>query len=105
MPEITADGYGVTATLTPTELRARGTNKATHLALVGPESPHLENGTLVLPVDLIARVQHARPKMGGLVNGHVVIHLHDGRQYEMHYRAKHNEFQDLAESLVSLVGS
>jgi hypothetical protein len=102
--KLSAKGYGIEATLTPHELRARGTNKATHLALVGPESPHEEDGHLVLPLDQIASVQHTRPKMAGFVNGHVVVRTVDGRKYEMHYRAKKQAgFADLGDALAAAV--
>lgn len=91
----TVQGYGVEATLTETELRAHGTNKLTHAALAGPNHP----GDVVVPLDQIARVDHSTPKMGGAVNGHVVIHTTDGRKVEMHYRKKNTEFRDLAETL------
>lgn len=93
----TVQGYGIEATLTDTELRAHGTNKFTHAALAGPNHPD----DVVVALDQIARVEHSTPKMGGTINGHVVVHTQDGRKVEMHYRKKNTEFRQLAETLAA----
>ncbi|MEE6280193.1 hypothetical protein [Georgenia sp. MJ170] len=93
---IHARGYMVEATLTPTELRVRGTNKASQLALHGPDAVSHDGernhftppDVLVIPRDQIARVEHTAPKALGLVNGHLVVHTTAGKKYEIHYRKK-----------------
>lgn len=98
MDTITAKGYGVTASLTETELRAKGTNGTTHIALVGKDGPP----ELVIPLDRIASVTHKRPKWGGAINGNLVVFSTDGRKYQMHYRAKHADFAALADKVAAV---
>lgn len=98
---ITAEGYGIDATLTPTELRVHGRNKMARIALRGEEHAA---GDVVLPLEQIASVDHQRPKMGGMVNGHVIVRTVDEKKYELHYRAKkHADFADFADRLVEAV--
>jgi hypothetical protein len=87
MDTITASGHRVTATLT-----------STHLELLAPDS---DDGGLLLPLEQIRRVDHAPPRLGGLVNGHVVVHTVDGDAHEMHYATDHTDFAALAERLVA----
>jgi hypothetical protein len=87
MDAITASGYGVTATLT-----------STHLELVASDA---HNGGLLVPLEQIRRVDHAPPRLGGLVNGHVVVHTVDGDAHEMHYTTDHTDFAALVERLVA----
>lgn len=105
---IHARGYMSEVLLTPTELRARGTNKASQLALHGADAVSNDGRRnhftppewLVIPREAIARVEHSTPKLGGMVNGHLVVHTTGGKKYELHYRKKHvADFGPLAAAL------
>jgi hypothetical protein len=101
----TAQGYGITATLTPDELRVKGNSKPFHFGLVGAGSPHEQNGVIVLPLDEIAEVKHSRPKLLGFINGGLVVRMAGGRKYEMRYRAKkQRDFAEFADAVVEAVG-
>jgi hypothetical protein len=88
MDIITAAGLGVTATLT-----------ATHLDIVEPA----RGAGALLPLEQIERVDHIPPRVGGVVNGHVVVHTTDGDRHEMYYRAEDQGFAFLAELLALAV--
>ena len=100
MTEITAEAYGSAVSLTDDTLTIRATSKIGRAALFGPS----DQNEVTLPLEQIATVDHAAPKMGGLVNGHLDIRTTDGKRYEVHYRAKKNaDFQPLAEALSAAI--
>lgn len=103
-----ARGHAIEVWLTPDELRARGTNKASQLALHGPDAVSHDGErtrwtppeVLVIPRAQIARVEHHRPALAGLVNGRLVITTTAGKRYELHYRKKSGAaFDELAADL------
>lgn len=85
MSEITAASDGVEVTLTDLALTI------------------VQDDVTVLPLSEVIRVAHARPRLGGLVNGHVVVHTVDGREFELHYRHDDAEFLRLADALETAV--
>jgi membrane-bound lytic murein transglycosylase MltF len=96
----TAQADGVEATLTDTELIARGTSKVRHFALVGPGGP----AELKLPLEQIERASHSRPKGFGALNGRLDVYSVDGKRYQFHYRVKKQaDFADFAEKVVAAV--
>lgn len=80
-------------------LRARGTNKAAHVALRGQNHAA---GDVVLPREAIASVtfKGANP----LVNGNLTVTATDGQKYQLHFRRKHaSQFEALARDLRALL--
>lgn len=74
---------------------ARGTNKASQVALRGQQ--HAE-GDLVVPVGQVASVELREATR--LVNGRVTVRTREGAKYLLHFRRKHAEgFRQLAEQL------
>lgn len=86
MPEITAVSDGVKVTLSESALTITR-----------------DDETTVLPLSEVARVAHTRPRLGGLVNGHVVVSAVDGREFELHYREDDADFLQLADTLEATV--
>lgn len=86
MVEVEWDGHTLTA---------RGTNKASRVALRGQDHAA---GDLVLTREQMEQVtfKPANP----LVNGTVVIHARDGKKYQLHFRRKQADgFRELATAL------
>lgn len=80
-------------------LRARGTNKAAHMALRGQD--HTE-GDLVLTREQISGATFKGAN--ALVNGNLTVTTADGRKYQMHFRRKQaTEFEGLARDLGALL--
>lgn len=123
---MTINGYGCTATWDGQTLRAKGTNKVAHFALMGQNEvdidSHIEgakNGTeaakglksawdeannipaeLVLPREAF-EVEKFRPGTM-LTNGRLVLRTTAGRTHELHFRKKHNsDFEALHAALTS----
>lgn len=102
MDDITADGYGSSATLTADALTIRAKGRMGRMALFGAD----KRDQITIPLADIAKVKHQPPPRSalGAVNGHVDVYTADGTRYEMHYRAKKNAaFGDLARALVERV--
>ncbi len=77
-----------------TTLTARGTNKASHFALVG----HGHEGDLVLDRADIAGVD--LKKAGLLTNGNLRVTTRAGVTHQLHFLRKHaDDFADLAKRL------
>lgn len=116
-------GYGCVVTWDGETLRARGTNKTAHFALLAqqsalkdakPQSDDEEPLTATeayklatdLPDELVLSkgefvVDHLR-KANMAVNGNLVLRTPDGVKYQLHFRRKHNaDFEELAEALQS----
>lgn len=100
------NGYMVEVELTDTELRAKGTNKASHAALVTAEElaaatvekDEAWKDVVVIPRGDIAAVENKRAS--ALVNGRVTVTTAGGRQVQLHYRKKSNDdFAQLADQL------
>lgn len=76
-------GYLVEATWDGVTLRARGTNKAGHVALLGVDKDQPE---AVIPVTDMASVE--LKDASRLVNGNLIIKTTGGKKYQLHYRRK-----------------
>lgn len=81
-------GYMVEAEWDGQTLVARGTSKAGTVALLGAEYGVGGASEMRLPRDEVASVVNVPPKVGGLVNGEVVVTSTAGRTYRMHYRRR-----------------
>lgn len=89
MNEVEWDG----ATLT-----ARGTNKASRIALAGEDHAA---GDVVIPRGAMASVRFKDASR--LVNGNLTISTEQGRRYQLHFRRKHaDDFRALAAELGAL---
>lgn len=90
-------GYGCHVTWDGQTLRAKGTNKATHIALMGDDAGAY--GELVLPAGSFRVEKFKTANIA--INGNLVLVANDtGRKYQLHFRRKHNEdFEALAEAL------
>lgn len=117
-------GYMVEVEWDGQTLRARGTNKASHFALLGPTDvdieEHVQEGqdgyeslqglrdaaraTATLPEELVLdadefTVEKFKPA-NMLVNGQLVLRTSRGKQHQLHFRRKHNDdFTALAEAI------
>lgn len=105
-------------------LRARGTNKAAHLALMGPNEVDADayvqadqsrgdmvkggaraiRDTAALPSELVLDADEFTVEKfktaNALVNGQLVLRTREGRQHQLHFRKKHNQdFTALAAAL------
>jgi len=105
-------------------LRARGTNKAAHFALMGQNDvnqddyirPDQSRGDMVKGLGKFAKDSAAIPDAlvldadeftvekfktaTALVDGQLVLRTREGRKYQLHFRKKHNDdFAALAASL------
>lgn len=105
-------------------LRARGTNKAAHLALMGPNDVDADDyvqadqtrGDMVkgaarairdtgaLPDELVLDADEFTVEKfkaaNALVNGNLTLRTRTGRTHQLHFRKKHNaDFQALADAL------
>ncbi|HLR94716.1 MAG TPA: hypothetical protein VK053_09335 [Jiangellaceae bacterium] len=117
-------GYMVEVEWDGQTLRARGTNKASHFALIGPADINIEDhvqegqdggeslrglrdavrATVATPEELVLdadefTVEKFKPATM-LVNGQLVLRTTAGRQHQLHFRKKHNaDFTALAREL------
>jgi len=99
---ITAQGYGVEATLTPQTLTIRATSKAGRMSVFGPD-PRDE---VTIPLGDVTSARHIAPPkiLLGAMNGVLVVRTADGKRYQLNYRARKNrEFRPLAEAVVAAV--
>lgn len=105
-------------------LRARGTNKAAHLALMGPNEVDADDyvqadqtrgdmvkggarairDTAALPDELVLDADEFTVEKfktaNALVNGQLVLRTREGRKHQLHFRRKHNDgFAALAAEL------
>lgn len=105
-------------------LRARGTNKAAHFALMGQNNvnqddyirPDQNRGDMVKGLGKFAKDSTALPDelvldadeftvekfktANALVNGQLVLRTREGRKHQLHFRKKHNQdFTALATAL------
>lgn len=87
MCEVSYDGH---------TLRAKGTNKVGHIALLGEDSKHLTE--LVLTRD---QFEVEKFKTGNVaINGNLVLRDTNGRKYQLRFRKKDNtSFEGLASAL------
>ena len=115
-------GYMIEGDWTGNTLTVRGTNKASHYALVGPDMEHAKRvhaeagqagvrDTLaqmsgLLPDGSAVAIQYADiasvdfKDAGLLTNGCLDVRTHDGRRYQLHFLRKHREaFRRLASEL------
>lgn len=92
---MTIEGYGVDVDYDGDVLRARGRNKAAHIALLGPDKDQPE---AVIPRTEMESVTFK--DASALVNGNLVIHTAGGKKYQLHFRRKQAEpFRELAKEL------
>lgn len=76
-------------------LRARGTTKASRMALMGREH---DDGDLVLTREQITEARYK--KAGLMTNGRLVLRDWSGRKYQLHFRRKQRDgFDALAREL------
>lgn len=61
--------------------------------------------TFVLPLANVECVKHTPPRLGGVVNGHVVVRTTDGLEVEMHYRVTDDDFPPLIDALGAATSS
>lgn len=88
-------------------LRAKGKNRASTMALLGPELLEYKSRSedelkdeLVLPRSEIERVE--MKNAGVLSNGRLTLHSRAGRRYKLHFlRKQQEEFESLAELLIA----
>ncbi len=63
----------------------RGTTRAGRVALLGENH---KTGEVRIPSEHIGTVELHEPKLGGAVNGNLIIRHVDGTKYQLHYRKK-----------------
>lgn len=91
-------GYMCQVSFDGQTMTARGTNRASHAALVGPGN----DGDLVLPVDQATGVELRDATR--LVNGRLTVTDSSGTRHVLHFRRKGSEgFRELAAQLSNLV--
>lgn len=94
------NGYGVEAEWDGRQLVARGTNKATRVALRGAEH---DQGDLVVPAAELASVELR--EAGKLTNGRLTVHTTGGASYRLNFLRKHAEgFRQLHTELAQHCG-
>lgn len=109
-------GYGCTVSWDGQTLRAKGTNKMNHLALMGPNRDlsgtdlrSITVGSAVasafaapdeLVLDRDAFTVETFKQANVLVNGNLTLRTSDGIKHQMHFRRKQNaDFEELANAL------
>lgn len=79
-------------------LRARGSNRASRVALAGEDH---DGGDVVVPAGDIASVRFKGASL--LANGSLTVTTVAGRKYQLHFRRKQQDgFEELASALQSL---
>lgn len=96
MDTTTAHGYMVEAEWDGRQLRARGTNKASQVALAGQDHAA---GDVVIPAGEIASARLKPASM--MTNGNLIVRTVDGRKVQLHFRRKQaDDFQALYEAML-----
>lgn len=89
------EGYGVRVDFDGETLRARGTNKVTHVALLGPDKDQPE---AVVPRSEIRDVRFKDATR--ITNGNLIVETTGGKKYQLHFRRKQaDDFRQLADAL------
>lgn len=78
-------GYMVEAELHDGVLTLRGTTGPGRAALLGADH---KDGEVSFPVDQVAGVEFKAPRMGGAVNGNLIVTRADGRRFQLHFRKR-----------------
>lgn len=88
-------GYMIEGTWDGSTLTVQGTNKASHVALVGKGE---DRSAVVIPRQAIASAKYK--SAGMMTNGNLDIRTHDGVRYQLHFLKKHTPaFEQIASDL------
>lgn len=79
------DAYMAEAEWDGLVLVLRGTTGPGRVALLGERH---KDGEVRIPREHIAAVELHEPKLGGAVNGNLIVRHVDGTKYQLHYRKK-----------------
>ncbi|WP_193510485.1 hypothetical protein [Cryobacterium sp. BB736] len=116
MEQTTIEGYGCVVSWDGNTLRAKGTNKFTHRALMGQNrdlkesdidgmtSKEVVSAVMTIPDELtLTRGQFTVEKFrlgNPVTNGNLMLRTDDGVKYELHFRRKSNaDFEKLVGAL------
>lgn len=91
------DGYMTEVTYEDDVLTVRGKNKAARVALAGADH---KAGDVVIARNEIASTEYKPSKLGGTINGNLIVTTTDGKRYQLHFRKKQQaDFEELARAL------